>query len=486
MTDLADPKLALADKFQSHHRFTNFGPIIVSAKIDGFRGVKAEIHFEYPVTALSGFNGSGKSTIGQLLLCGYKKLSSALSSKRYYVVNFFPVSAADPKPFSDDASITMKYQTDKPEVYQELTVKRAATEWSGYKRQPERNTEYVGFTVYIPKVERRDLSIYHAKTMRLGHRIDLANANAYVSKILGSPYDEVYFQGVLSAKREGELGVARRFGAVYSENNMGFGEGRVVYTVRLLETCPTQSLIVLEEPETSLHESAQYEFAKYLIDVSNRRGHQIVFSTHSSSMMDALPAVGRKLLVRGEDGVAVYDRVSSSRIKTALSAGETGHAIICVEDEFAQSLLREILRRYDKALLSSVAVMPFGDAKAVVSAKNALRKAGVKALAVRDADKGDNKGERIYKLPGSLAPEKEIFTNNKVINSLRDNYGVDFNAILAADPTLDHHKYSECCCTKAQTSREVLETDCIRAFLNDVGDHWYAALCQDIQQAIHS
>ncbi|MET4692136.1 ATP-dependent nuclease [Sinorhizobium fredii] len=481
---MADPKLALASKFSAAHRFSNFGAAIVSAKIEGFRGVNAEINFEYPVTALSGFNGCGKSTVGQLLLCGYKKLATAINSKRYYVVNFFPVSVVDPKPFADEASITFRYQTDKPDTLQELTVSRSATEWSGYKRQPERNTEYVGFTVYIPKVERRDMSIYSAKSIQLSTTTEIENASTYVSRILGSPYEEVYFQGVTAKHREGELGIAKRFNSVYSENNMGFGEGRVVYTVRLLETCPAQSFIVLEEPETSLHENAQYEFAKYLIDVANRRGHQIVFSTHSSNMMNALPPEGRKLLVRSVDGVEVYDRVSSSRIKTALSAGESGHAIICVEDDFAQSMLREVLRRYDQTLLSSVSVIPFGDAKAVVSAKEALTKAGFKAIVVRDADKGDNKTQHIYKLPGTLPPEKEVFHDGSVVTALQTNYQVDFAMILTANPDTDHHKYAELCCAKAQTSREVLETDCIRAFLDNKGSGWFAELCDDVKSAV--
>lgn len=483
---MADPKIALAGKYKASSRFANFGPIIVGVSISGFRGLTLNIDFEYPVTAISGFNGSGKSTVGQLLLCGYKKLSTAIGTKRHYVANFFPVSVADPQPFANDAQITYKYQTDKSDVYQELTVSRSVKEWSGYKRQPERNAEYVGFTVYIPKVERKDISIYNAKDIKLGDRANIENVQRHVGKILGSLYDDVYFQSVTANKRNGELSMASRYGAVYSENNMGFGEGRVVYTVRLLETCPTQSLIVLEEPETSLHESAQYEFAKYLIDVSLRRGHQIVFSTHSSSMMSALPPQARKLLVRGAGGVVVYDRVSSARIKTALSAGEDGHAVVCVEDDFAQSLLREIIRRYDKDLLSSISIIPFGDAKAVVSAKNALNRSGVKAIAVRDADMGENKSEYIFKLPGNRAPEKEIFENQIVHVALRDIYGIEINSILANNPDIDHHLYSEKCCEKAQVSREVLESDCIRAFLDCVGADWYLGVCADIANAIHS
>lgn len=466
---MSDPRSALAGKYDLKHRFSNFGPILNSVAIDGFRGVQAEVNFEYPVTALSGFNGSGKSTIGQLLLCGYKKLTTEAGTKRFYVANFFPVSILDPQPFSGNASITYRYQTDKPGVTQDLTVARASKEWSGYKRQPERHTEYIGFTVYIPKVERRDISIYSAQSIQLSNRTDIENVSMHVSRILGFSYEEVYFQGVTANKREGELSVAKRYGALYSENNMGFGEGRVVYCVRLLETIPVQSLVVLEEPETSLHESAQYEFAKYLIDVSNRRGHQIVFSTHSSSMMNALPPAGRKLLIRTAEGVRIFDRVSSSRIKTALSAGENGHVVICVEDLFAQSLLREILRRHDISLLSSVSVIPFGDAKAVVSAKDVLEKSGAKAIAVRDADQSENVAKKILKLPGSLPPEKEIFLNADVQKALIDNYGIDFSAVLAANPDMDHHEYAEKCCSKAQTSREVLETDCIRVFLDKRG-----------------
>jgi len=482
---VVDIRKALASKFDRSKRFENFGATINSARIDGFRGVSLDIDFEFPVTAISGLNGAGKSTVGQILLCAYKSLPNT-SSRRFYLKSFFPVSVLDPKPISDSASVNYNYQTDDYEKNQELTCSRAKKEWSGYKRQPERNVEYIGFTVYIPKVERRDLSIYSARDMKIDSKRDLAGLNNKVSQILGSNYNEVYFQQVKAQHRNGELGVAKRYGAVYSENNMGFGEGRVVYTVNLLETCPEKSLIVLEEPETSLHESAQHEFAKYLMDVSFRRGHQIVFSTHSSALMSALPASGRKLLVRSESGVEIYSGVSSAKIRTALSAGESGHAIICVEDEFAQSFVREIIRRFDKELLSSVSVVPFGDAQAVLAAKDVLQKAKFKVVAVRDADQREDKKKGNLKLPGSLPPEKEIFNHSSSIKELKEKYGIDFDSIKATNPELNHHEYAEICAKYSQTSREVLETDCIRAFLDSVGSSWYDSLCVNIKEILHS
>lgn len=479
-----DVRKKLVEKYKDDNRYRNFGSVVKSVDVRGFRGVSTNIQFDYPVTAISGLNGSGKSTVGQLLLCGYRKISTSISGKRFYVKDFFPVSALDPTPFSDDASINFKYQTDKLDVFQEVTISRTQKEWSGYKRQPERNCEYVGFTVYIPKVERRDLSIYSASKFTLGEKSVIEDGAKYVSRILGSPYNDIHFQGIVAGTRSAELGIASRFGAKYSENNMGFGEGRVVYTVRLLEGCPEQSLIVLEEPETSLHENAQYEFIKYLMDVANRRHHQIVFSTHSSIMMDALPPEGRKMLMRSQDGVTVYDRVTSTRVKTALSAGESGHTIICVEDEFAQSMLREILRRLDKQLLQSVEIIPFGDSKAVISAQNVLNKAGKTAISVRDADVGQDKAKKVFSLPGALPPEKEVFLSAAGKKCLKDHYDFDFDALLAANPDMDHHHYAKHVAEKLSCSREVLEADCIRAFLDDKPADWASQLCADIGSSL--
>lgn len=477
---MADIGKKLISKFDRQNRYQNFGTTINEMNVAGFRGVTTEIRFDFPVTALTGLNGAGKSTLGQLALCAYKQLSTS-SLKRFYVKDFFPVSAADPKPITSHASVTYKYQTDQLKNEQELTVTRAVKEWSGYKRQPEGAAIYIGLAFYLPKVERKDLTIYAAKNLVLSERINIEGAQKHVSRILGGKYEEVFFQAVQNNKRTAELGMASRLGYTYSENNMGFGEGRVVHTIRLLETCPEQSLVVLEEPETSLHEFAQYEFVKYLMDVSNRRGHQIIFSTHSSVMIDALPPVGRKLLTRDENGVSVADRLSSERIKNALSEGHKGHLIVCVEDKFAQSLLRELIKRRASDILSAVKVQYFGDAKAVAEAVRVLRKSDVKAIAVRDADQPEIPDEDIFKLPGVEAPEKDIFLDAAAKQVLKDEFSFDLDTHLAGHPETDHHDYAKIVADKTNFSLDVVETDCIRAVLRSRDEQWGAELVSIIR-----
>lgn len=482
---MADPRAALASKFLLNHRYVNFGPCLREMSIDGFRGIKASISFDYPVTAITGLNGAGKSTLGQLALCAYRKVSTETLSKRFYVKDFFPVSIVDPKPFSDNASVIFRFETDDKETPQDLTVSRATKEWSGYKRQPERHVEYIGLAFYIPKVERKDLTIYSAGSLTMSARQELTNAGTYVSRILGGNYEEIFFQGVESTNRKAQLGVAKRFGAQYSENNMGFGEGRVIHTIKVLETCKERSLIVLEEPETSLHEHAQYEFSKYLIDVSLRRGHQIIYSTHSSPMLAALPPEARKMLARDTSGVTIYDRISSAEVRSALSAGMSGKIVVCVEDAFAQSMLREILKRRAPDIRCALDIIPFGDAKAVSNALSAIKLSGVKAMAVRDADQSQDLTKDHLTLPGTHPPEKEVLLHEAAKKVLIEDYDFDLDSHLAAHPNTDHHNYSKIAAEKSSSSREVIEADCIRSFLDEMPDDWSDDLIAKIKERIH-
>lgn len=468
---MTDVSKNLASKFVKKSRYSNFGACVNSLKIKGFRGIICDLDFEFPVTAITGLNGAGKSTVGQLMLCGHKKLSTA-DYKRWYIKDFFPVSVADPQPFDDDASVEYRYQTSRADDDQSLTVARSTQEWGGYKRQPEKASIYIGLTFYLPKVERRDLTIYGAKNIHLTDRAEVDDGVMWASRILGNTYAEVFFQGVETANRKAELGMASRFGAVYSENNMGFGEGRVIHTIRLLESCPVHSLIVLEEPETSLHEYAQYEFAKYLMDVSFRRGHQILFSSHSSAMIRALPSEGRKMLSRDASGVKVYDRLSSIHLRNALSEGHEGHLIVCVEDNFAQSLLRETIRQKRLELLRRIKILPFGDAIAVKGAVKVLRGSGINAIGVRDGDQPEIEAEKMRSLPGGCAPERLVFQSDEGKRQLINSYQFNLDHHLTAQPETDHHEYALEAAKVTGTSREVIETDCIRAFLQAQAEDW--------------
>lgn len=483
---MADIKQVLLTKFSSQHAYANFGSFIQELEIHGFRGIDGlTFKVEFPVTAISGTNGSGKSTIGQIAVCGYRKPITDNIYRRRYVKDFFPQSdSLDPNPFTQTARIIYKYATNT-RTLQQLTIARKNVEWSGYKRQPERHCFYVGFAAYIPKIERRGLSIYNSKTLQLTERREITpDIKLKVAQILNSDYDEIWFQGITSKGKSNEIGMVSRYGYSYSENNMGFGEGRLLYIVDLMENEPDNSLFILEEPETSLHGDAQYKFIKYLMDVSNRKGHQIILSTHSATMLEALPPEGRKFLTRDRNGVKILDRISAYRAKSILANGHIKALTICVEDIFAQTLLTELIRTFRPGILKNLQIAPVGDKEAVGKMIGRLRELGIRSIAVRDADVGENNQEKLYCFPGTLPPEKEVFLNGEVQTDINSKHNIDIQEILNTTENLDHHKYSERFSEEACCIKEIMEIDAIRSYIDTKGAEYFEPLLVKIDAEI--
>lgn len=484
---MADIRKQLLEKFKPQNSYGNFGATIQEIIINGFRGINGmSIKFEFPITAISGTNGSGKSTIGQIAVCGYKKPMTDKIYKRRYVKDFFPQSESlDPNPFIEGATIIYKYSTNTTQP-QKLTVSRINVEWSGYKRQPERHCFYIGFAAYIPKIERRGISIYNSKNLELTDRREITDEiKLHVANILNSDYDQIWFQGIKAKDKTNEIGMVSRYGYSYSENNMGFGEGRLLYIVDLMENEPDNSLFVLEEPETSLHGDAQYKFIKYLMDVCYRKGHQIILSTHSSTMLDALPPEGRKFLTRNRSGVEIMDRISVYRAKSILANGHEKAITICVEDIFAKSLLSEILRTFRPGIIKDIQIAPIGDKDAVAKMVLKLNELNIRAIAVRDADVGENAREDLYSLPGTQPPEKEVFTNSAVQTELNRIYNIDVLEILNTQgEEIDHHKISDVLAQEASCIKEILENDAIRKYIEEKGNEFFRSLLEIIDSKV--
>ncbi|GAA4012836.1 hypothetical protein GCM10022247_39310 [Allokutzneria multivorans] len=478
-----DERKRLVAKFSPAHRYQNFGAALQSIEISGFRGIDdLRIQIKAPIVAFCGLNGTGKSTIAQLACCAYKKPSTA-ALKRYYVKDFFPVSVADPNPFATAARVVYTYTAERGLDNQQVTVSRAQKEWSGYQRQPERACYYVGFTQFLPKVERKDLSIYRGSLAQLGQSRPLEeDAAKKVSSILGIAYDDLSFTELTYQQRATELAKATAHGVTYSENNMGFGEGRVVYMVRSMEEAPAQSLFVLEEPETSLHGEAQIRLAEYLVDVCKRRGHQVVITTHSTAVIQRLPVESIVYIRRHADTrkLEAFPGLPAYQIDAYLrGVGAKRDHTVCVEDEFAKVLLQEVLRQFEPRLLNGVSIVPVGDKRDVAVAVKVLRSAGVTAVGVTDADAGDSGPDRVRSFPGNQAPEKEVFNNDEVKKFFRREYEVDVSSVILS--CMDHHEFPEVVANHVHSSREVVMTEACRQYVAAHGSGYFLKIVEFVK-----
>jgi len=201
---------------------------------------------------------------------------------------------------------------------------------------------------------------------------------------------------------------------------MGAGEQKVIRLLQVLEAVPAQSLILLEEPEITLHPDAQRGLAWYLMSLSYRKGHQIIVATHSTELFESLPQQARLLLVRRPGGTEIVPRAPQLAAARELSGVAMANKIlILVEDVAGKVFLSEILRRRARNIFDGCSIVPVGNTNDVYKLTAAFRKEGCRAIGIRDPDIGDAPAEGILSLPGDAAPEALLLEQTN-INACND------------------------------------------------------------------
>lgn len=181
-----------------------------------------------------------------------------------------------------------------------------------------------------------------------------------IEKIVGRKYGEIRLVKHDFFDCIGWTVVLKNHDLKYSEAYAGSGEFASVMLVRAVMRAPKRSLILLDEPETSLHPGAQLELVRFLCKQSLKKKHQIVFATHSQSIVEFLPDRGRKLLALNPDknNPHVIKISDSTRLDVAferLGASYDAKSII-VEDALAAEIIKKALRLKGEDYFKSIKV----------------------------------------------------------------------------------------------------------------------------------
>lgn len=129
------------------------------------------------------------------------------------------------------------------------------------------------------------------------------------------------------------------FGQGYSEAFAGSGESAAAMLVHNIERVPEKSLVLLDEPETSLHPGAQQRILEFLADRASRKELQIVLASHSIYFTGGLPQEAIRVLRLDPAGKVVVDESTSAREALHEIATVTPGATIMVEDERARKIV---------------------------------------------------------------------------------------------------------------------------------------------------
>lgn len=197
-----------------------------------------------------------------------------------------------------------------------------------------------------------------------------SKATEHIAVILGKPIEHV---SIVEHRFYGPSGATIKFrlkGAEdgrtleYSEAHAGSGEYAVVRLVDALESAKQRSLILLDEPEVSLHPGAQIALMKYIKQKVLAEGHQVVISTHSPTIVAQLPDEAIKVL--GLNPSTHQVRMIADGCSSTEAFMHLGHVMdpgskprLIVEDELAAEIVRTALRHHEPGVLDSIEIVPF-------------------------------------------------------------------------------------------------------------------------------
>jgi len=142
--------------------------------------------------------------------------------------------------------------------------------------------------------------------------------------------------------------------AKYSEANAGSGEMAVVRLVKEVLDAPNYSLILLDEPEVSLHPGAQIRLKSFLLGEIVRKKHQIILTSHSPILIKDLPREAIKVFYQNPNSgrFLVKQDISPDEAFYHLEYPVDNRKNIIVEDKLAKEIIDTVLDHIGEATQS--------------------------------------------------------------------------------------------------------------------------------------
>jgi AAA15 family ATPase/GTPase len=380
----------------------DFGAYLRRIRLTRVRAFSGEtVEFEFPVTALIGTNGGGKSTILGAAAIAYKAIRPAL---------FFPKSSLGDESMAEWA---IAYELIDKTKNPTQTIQRSArfrnAKWAR-DDLIDRPILYFGINRTVPAGERREfkkLATINYKFAGSRDALDKA-VSEQVARILGKD---------VSKFQRSQISTSQTFytggdGTIsYSEFHFGAGESSVIRMVSEIEGAPQNALVLIEEIENGLHPVATRRMVEYLVDVAIRKSIQSVFTTHSEDALMPLPS---EAIWSSIDGKVRQGRVSIEALR-AITGRIDQRMAIFVEDAFAKDWVESIIRNNMPERMDEIgvyAVSGDGQAYSIHTAhrKNPAIAERLKSICILDGNSpiNENPDAGVIKLPGDI-PEAEVF-----------------------------------------------------------------------------
>ena len=355
---------------------------------------KLDLSIDFPIMAIAGKNGSGKSTILALACCAYHNKRDGFKNpnrkQSYYTfADFFIQHKEEVPPQGIEIRYFVAHNNWRktpylPEgvgiAYQARTKKKDG-KWNEYASRVRRDTVFIGIERIVPHSEKSQSKSYRRHFSSSGPMGWEDNVKEIVGHILNKKYDNFK----VTSHSKYRLPIATSSGVVFSGFNMGAGENALFDIFSTIYSCPEGAIFAIDEIELGLHVEAQKRFIKKLKEVCSEKRAQIICTTHSKEVFECLPDEARVFIEKINGKTITTLGVSAEYAFSKLSSENSGELDILVEDEVAKTLISLAL---PSQIRSRVQIENIGSASALCVQLAALhnRSNPNKTLVIFDGD----------------------------------------------------------------------------------------------------
>ncbi|MGX5723095.1 ATP-dependent nuclease [Shinella zoogloeoides] len=430
-------------------------------ELKGVRGWNGQrINFSFPIVAIVGENGSGKSTIIQAAACAYQN-----DKRVWFPSEFFPETAWDNL---QDVRLDYGYKQGKDRF--SGSFRKPSTRWLGGPERPKRPVEYIDLSRLQPVGTR----VGYSRIAKNKHQE--ASAKAFdtdqvsrLSQIMGRNYDNARM-ALTDIDAVREIPVLTKEGKPYSGYHQGSGETTIAELLRA--ELPKNGLVLIDEIESSLHPRAQRRLIRDLAEAARVLECQIILTTHSPYVLEELPLQARIYILESGPQKQTVSGVSPLFAMTKMDDEPHPDCELYVEDERAKVWLSEMLSRDLPDAYVRCSIVPYGAANLGVALGQMVKSNRFTrpTLVFLDGDQAPAEGCLV--LPGNDAPERVVFQKLKQDGwrNLWTRVGRDISDVADACSKAmliqDHHEWLRSAANTLRLGSDVL---------------WHAMCCEWVE-----
>ena len=329
--------------------------VLTSMTVHNMRRFQPEttINFEFPITVLVGKNGSGKTTIMKLIqaLAHFNNPQEILFET--VIDNGGMENASFTYRFGDEVVKCSRVSSNKwrteGEVPKSIKIVHlnpkmliGAFEKSFLYDDIGKNTKLDQKVEYVIKQSRKVLQNKQKDSARKKEWELSTDTVRLVNDVLQLQLTGIrivkhkYFSGTWATN------VIFSDGIEYSEYNAGSGEFLVAMMLDSIVRSTENALLLLDEPEISLHPGAQKRFMQCLFGLIKKKKFQVIMTTHSASIVEGLPS-SAIICLRRNNLITAEGNLNYRYAFTEIEETITKKQVI-VEDIMAQRLLLEVIK----------------------------------------------------------------------------------------------------------------------------------------------